>query len=91
EETVRRLEGLATAFRAVLAFKPKDTAVKQELEKLGEHNKAIAKVSVIINKTFPTETTAEHARAWNDYWDWARKDMATVVKNAEDELKEKDR
>jgi cullin-associated NEDD8-dissociated protein 1 len=91
EETVRRLEGLAASFRAVLAFKPKDTAVKQELEKLGEHNKAIAKVSVIINKTFPTETTAEHARAWNDYWEWARKDMASIVKSAEDELKEKDR
>ncbi|KAI5241891.1 TIP120-domain-containing protein [Aureobasidium subglaciale] len=91
EETVRRLESLAASFRAVLAFKPKDTAVKQELEKLGEHNKAIAKVSVIINKTLPAETTADHVRAWADYWDWARKDMAVVVKGAEDELKEKDR
>jgi cullin-associated NEDD8-dissociated protein 1 len=90
EETVRRLEGLAASFRTVLAFKPKDTAVKQELEKLWEHNKAIAKVSVIINKTFPAETTAEYARVWNDYWEWAKKDMASVVKNAEDELKEKD-
>ncbi|THY87864.1 TIP120-domain-containing protein [Aureobasidium pullulans] len=90
EETVRRLESLATAFRAVLAFKPKDTAVKQELEKLGEHNKAIAKVSVVINKTFPAETTAEHARVWNDYWEWAKKEMATIVKSAEEELKEKD-
>jgi cullin-associated NEDD8-dissociated protein 1 len=90
EETVRRLEGLAASFRTVLAFKPKDTAVKQEFEKLWEHNKAIAKVSVIINKTFPAETTAEYARVWNDYWEWAKKDMASVVKNAEDELKEKD-
>lgn len=91
DETVRRLESLAASFRAVLAFKPKETAVKQELEKVGEHNRAVAKVSVIINKTFPAETQAEASRSWSDYWEWAKKEMATVVKSAEDELKEKDR
>ena len=91
EESVRRLDNLAEAFRAVLAFKPKDNAVKQELEKLGEHNKAIVKVSLQINKAFPTETQSESARAWRDFWEWVKKELAQVVKIADDELKEKDR
>lgn len=91
EETVRRLTDLATAFRVILAFKPKDNAVKQELEKLGEHNKAITKVALAINKTFPQETSAESNRTWSEFWDWLRKELPAVVKAAEDELKEKDR
>ncbi|GAB7351136.1 hypothetical protein MBLNU459_g1593t1 [Dothideomycetes sp. NU459] len=91
EETVRRLGDLAGSFRAVLAFKPKDNAVKQELEKLNEHNKSILKVSVSINKTFSSETQAEAARSWNDYWDWAKKEHPQLVKAADDELKGKDR
>ncbi|KAF1346242.1 armadillo-type protein [Delphinella strobiligena] len=91
EETVRRLTDLATAFRAILAFKPKDNAVKQELEKLGEHNKAITKVALAINKTSPQETSAETNRTWSEFWDWLRKELPAVVKAAEDELKEKDR
>ena len=90
EETIRRLPDVAAAFRAVLAFKPKDNAVKQELEKLGEHNKAICKVAVVFNKTFPHETSAEVDRSWSDFWEWARKEMLVVVKAAEEELKEKD-
>lgn len=91
EESVRRIPDLAAAFRSVLSFKPKDNAVKQELEKLVEHNKAICRVALIVNKTFPSETSAEANRTWSEFWEWARKDLAPVVKAAEDELKEKDR
>lgn len=91
DETIRRIPDLAVAFRAVLSFKPKDNAVKQELEKLGEHNKAICKVAVLIGKAFPQETAAEFNRSWTEFWDWTRKELPTVVKAAEDELKEKDR
>lgn len=90
EESARRVDSLAETFRPVLAFKPKDTAVKQELEKLGEHNKAIVKVSLHVNKLFPNETQGEGARIWKDYWDWVRKDLQLVLRAAEDELKEKD-
>lgn len=90
EETVRRLDDLAGAFRTVLAFKPKDNAVKQELEKLSEHNKAILKVVVLINKAFSSETQAETARSWNDFTEWAKKELPQIYKAAEDELKGKD-
>ncbi|KAL1304209.1 hypothetical protein AAFC00_000631 [Neodothiora populina] len=91
EESVRRLTDVATAFRTVLVFKPKDNAVKQELEKLGEHNKAICKVSILLNKNFPQETSAETNRAWSEFWEWTKKEMPAVIKAAEEELKEKDR
>src|SRR5690606_5892784 len=35
-ETIARLESIAEKFRATLSFKPKDNAVKQELEKNAE-------------------------------------------------------
>ena len=89
EESTRRLDELSATFRTVLSFKPKDNAVKQELEKIGEHNKAVVKVSLQVNKLLPTE--ASEARAWTDYWEFTRKEHAAIVRSAEDELKEKDR
>lgn len=91
DETIRRLSDVAAAFRAVLSFKPKDNAVKQELEKLGEHNKAICKVVLLLNKRFSQETSADSNRSWYEFWEWTRKEMPAVVKAAEEELKEKDR
>ena len=83
-ESARRLESLAQQFRAVLAFKPKDNAVKQELEKLAEHNKAIIRVSVSFNKAFGG---AEESRAWKDYFEWVRKENPQMLKAAEEDLK----
>ncbi|KAK4633592.1 Cullin-associated NEDD8-dissociated protein 1, C-terminal part [Fulvia fulva] len=85
-ESQRRLDALAQQFRNVLAFKPKDTAVKQELEKLAEQQKAVVKVSVLFNKNFANES-ADGSRAWKDYSDWVRKDFTNLVKAAEDELR----
>jgi cullin-associated NEDD8-dissociated protein 1 len=83
-ESARRLESLAQQFRAVLAFKPKDNAVKQELEKLAEHNKAIIRVSVSFNKAF---SGGEESRAWKDYFEWVRKENPQMLKASEEELK----
>ncbi|KAF2156660.1 cullin binding protein CanA [Myriangium duriaei CBS 260.36] len=88
-ETVHSLDKFAGAFRAVLAFKPKDSAVKQELEKLQEHNKAILKVMLQMNKAFPSE--AQDSRHWQETYDWAKKEHLTGFRNAEDELKDKSR
>lgn len=91
EETVRRLDNIGEAFKTVLAFKPKDNAVKQELEKLGEHNKAVVKVSLQINKAFPAETQSDAARQWRDFWEWTRKEHPAIVRAAEEEVKDKER
>lgn len=91
DETVRRVEALANAFRAVLSMRPKESAVKQELEKVAEHNKAICRVALLMNKNFPHETSAEVCRTWAEFWDWCKKELPMPVKAAEEELKEKDR
>ncbi|KAF2158627.1 hypothetical protein M409DRAFT_30852 [Zasmidium cellare ATCC 36951] len=86
-ESARNLEVLAIKFRAVLSFKPKDNAVKQELEKIAEEQKAIVKVSVLFNKTYGTDAISDGSRTWKDYWDFVRKDFIGQVKAAEDELR----
>jgi len=83
-ECVRRMDSLAQAFRVVLSFKPKENAVKQELEKIAEQQKSIVKISVAFTKAF----AGEESRAWRDYYEWVKKDFAPLVKSADDELKE---
>jgi len=86
QESARRLEVLAQQFRAVLSFKPKDTAVKQELEKLQEQQKAVIKTSLLLNKAFGTDAGGD-SRVWKDYWEYVRKDFPIYAKAAEDELR----
>ncbi|KAK1084954.1 hypothetical protein LTR33_002384, partial [Friedmanniomyces endolithicus] len=71
-------------FRAVLAFKPKENAVKQELEKLAEEQKAVVKVSVGFNKGL---SSGGLTKVWRDYFEFVRKEFAQGVKAAEEELK----
>jgi cullin-associated NEDD8-dissociated protein 1 len=85
-ESARRLDSLSQHFRAVLAFKPKETAVKQELEKLSEQSKSVVKVSVAFNKVLGGEGEAvASGRAWRDYFEWVKKDFPTYVKQAQEE------
>lgn len=84
-ESVRRLDTLAQQFRLVLSFKPKENAVKQELEKLAEQNKAVVRVSASFNKSL---TGTEESRAWKDYFEYVRKEFAQVLKSCEEELKD---
>lgn len=84
-ESARRLDSLSQHFRAVLAFKPKDTAVKQELEKLTEQCKAVVKVSVSFHRALASELGGAEGRAWRDYFDWVRKDFSKVLGQAQEE------
>ncbi|KAK0288259.1 hypothetical protein LTR35_003733 [Friedmanniomyces endolithicus] len=83
-ESTRRLDVLAQHFRTVLAFKPKENAVKQELEKLAEEQKAVVKVSVGFNKGL---SSGGLTKVWRDYFEFVRKEFAQGVKAAEEELK----
>ncbi|KAK4962183.1 hypothetical protein LTR66_012780 [Elasticomyces elasticus] len=89
EETERRLDALAEKFRALIGTKLKDNAVKQELEKLAEASKAVAKVTVLLYKAFPD--AGESARVWKEYLEWLKKEHNQLMKGAEEEVREKDR
>nr|POE62402.1 cullin-associated nedd8-dissociated protein 1, c-terminal part [Quercus suber] len=84
DESRHRLDSLASSFRAVLSFKPKDNAVKQELEKLSEANKAIVRTTLLFNKAL----SSEESRAWKEYVEYVRKEFLPLYKAVEDEMKE---
>ncbi|KXL49132.1 hypothetical protein M433DRAFT_2638 [Acidomyces richmondensis BFW] len=84
-ETLRRLDALAQAFRSTLIHKPKESAVKQELEKLSEQSRAIAKISILLQKQL---TADAESRAYKDYYEWLKKEYGPLMKQAEDEIRE---
>ncbi|KAJ4990132.1 TATA-binding protein interacting [Stagonosporopsis vannaccii] len=90
-----RLEAIASNFRAVLIVKPKDNAVKQEIEKIQEGGKGVLRVTVLLNKQLGTEGTVgqddPQSRTWAQYWEWVQKEHGQRLKEAVEELKERDR
>ncbi|KAF1847038.1 TIP120-domain-containing protein [Cucurbitaria berberidis CBS 394.84] len=90
-----RLESIAENFRAVLLIKPKENAVKQEIEKNQEGAKGVLKVSAQLNKQMGTEGSAgqddPQLRAWSQYWEWISKEYQAGLKTVTDEMKERDR
>jgi cullin-associated NEDD8-dissociated protein 1 len=89
-----RLDSIAESFRTVLMNKPKENAVKQEVEKIQEGVKGVLKVSVLLNKKMGTEAGTgddPHLRVWSQYWDWVTKEHAAGLKAVTDDMKERDR
>jgi cullin-associated NEDD8-dissociated protein 1 len=82
EETARRLDSIAEAFRATLSTKLKDTAVKQEIERQDEANKSVLRTSLLLadklksalNTTGSTANGPGANVAWAAYWDWITKE-----------------
>lgn len=85
EETQRQLDALSDHYRAVLSFKPKENAVKQELEKAQEASLGVLKISRDLDKAFPiAETSSEHHK-WKAYMEWIRKTFGPQLRNLEAE------
>jgi cullin-associated NEDD8-dissociated protein 1 len=107
EEMLRRLDLLAEQLRIVLAFKPKDTAVRPEVEKAEEAKRGVVKVTLELGKMFPSVTvnaadakngthTATGAGGalrpvWSGYWEWLMVNYGELVKAADRESKESGR
>jgi cullin-associated NEDD8-dissociated protein 1 len=106
DETYNHLQPIAERFRAVLSTKPKENAVKQELEKLAEASKGVLKVSLLICKAYPgldAGTAVAGAgpagagagagvqeRSWFDYWEWVKRDLPALLKVVQNEVENKD-
>ena len=50
EETQARLETICAQFKGIVDTKPKENAVKQEIEKLNEAQRGVVKVGVVMSK-----------------------------------------
>ena len=94
EQVHSRLEAIASNFRTVLMVKPKDNAVKQEIEKIQEGGKGVLRVTVLLNKQLGTEGAVgqddPQSRTWAQYWEWVQKEHGQRLKETVEELKERD-
>lgn len=91
EEMIRRLDSIAERFRAVLSFKPKENAVKQEVEKANEASKGVLKVTVLLNNAFPvaaSSSASPQGQGWRAYVEWVAKDFRAQFHAMEQELKD---
>lgn len=103
DETTRRLDSIAEGFRKTLSHKLKDNAVKQEIEKQDEANKAVLRLTLLLgDKLKSALNTAGGAGAggagaagaggsnqvWTSYWEWVNRDFASQLKSIRDESKD---
>lgn len=75
KDTERHLDSLSEKYTAVLSFKPKDNAVKQELEKAQEASLGILKITKELSKAFPDAEASSHLHQWKAYMEFVRKNF----------------
>ncbi len=91
DETIRRLDAIAEAFRKTLSHKLKDTAVKQEIEKQDEANKAVLRVTLLLGEKLKSTSAGGNGgtgsgsnQVWTSYWEWVNKDFRDRLENLRD-------
>lgn len=86
EETQRHLDALSERYTAVLSFKPKENAVKQEIEKAQEASTGVLKITRDLAKAFPNAEASGDHHKWKAYMEWARAQFGTQLTNLESEF-----
>ncbi|EEQ89919.1 hypothetical protein RJZ56_004777 [Blastomyces dermatitidis] len=81
DETRARLDDLSAPLRKVLSTKPKENAVKQELEKAQGASLGVLKITRELQKAFPTAETSGDHRAWKSYVEWVGKEFALLIRS----------
>lgn len=93
EETARRLDSIAEAYRSVLSVKLKDNAVKQDLEKQEEANKSVLRVTLLLGDKMKAMTgnagaatsNVGVAGVWTSYWEWVNKEFDKQLRSLREE------
>ena len=96
DETVRRLDAIADAYRSVLSHKLKENAVKQDVEKQEEANKSVLRITLLLGDKMKAMTgnagaatsNAGVSGSWTVYWEWVNKDFERQLKGLREENKE---
>ncbi|KAI5842028.1 armadillo-type protein [Tricharina praecox] len=85
EETARRLDSIADTIRKVLMEKPKENAVKQELERHAEGVRGVVKTALVVHREVGAERGGQK---WRGFWDWICASWRELVtENSENEGK----
>ncbi|KAL4882600.1 armadillo-type protein [Aspergillus karnatakaensis] len=86
EETQRHLDALSERYTTVLSFKPKENAVKQEIEKAQEASTGVLKITRELSKAFPNAEASGDRHKWKAYMEWVRAQFGTQLSNLEAEF-----
>lgn len=86
DETERRLDLLSERYTSVLSFKPKDNAVKQELEKAQEASLGILKITKELSKAFPNAETSNDLHKWKAYMEYVRKQFTSQYQSLDSDF-----
>lgn len=83
-------------FRAILATRPKDNAVRQELDKAAEATNGVLRATVELQRAFPGVEARDAVGSsaagnqggsasgvWRGYLEWARRDFAGQMRALE--------
>ncbi|KAJ5148143.1 hypothetical protein N7526_001495 [Penicillium atrosanguineum] len=73
-----------SAYTKVLSFKPKDNAVKQELEKAQEASLGILKITKELSKAFPNAEASNDLHRWKTYMEYVRKQFPKEYQSLDD-------
>ena len=97
DETIRRLDAIAEAYRAILSTKLKENAVKQDVEKQEEGNKSVLRVTLLLGEKMkgglgggrtPVTGVGSQGHVWTSYLEWVSKEFDKQLKGLRDENKE---
>ncbi|KAF3918054.1 hypothetical protein ABW21_db0205353 [Orbilia brochopaga] len=83
EDIIKRLDSIAEKYKATLSIRPKENAVKQELEKIAELNRSILRTTLTIQ--VHVGTGANHEQAWLAYHDWVKNNYGPEMASLEKE------
>jgi cullin-associated NEDD8-dissociated protein 1 len=67
-----------------LRTKPREQAVKQELERLDESQRGVVKVGLDVQKKYPEGVGND----WAEWWNHVKTEQAFLVKQVEEETKD---
>ncbi|KAM5444253.1 hypothetical protein MferCBS31731_000770 [Microsporum ferrugineum] len=81
EETLARLDAFSNSFRVVLSVKPKESAVKQEVEKAQEASVGVLKISRELQMAFPAAEASNDHHAWKSYVEWMAKEFSQLLRS----------
>lgn len=90
DETARRLDSIADAFRAIISVKLKDNAVKQEVEKQEEAVRSVLRVTLLLAAMGGSGAggSGKGGETWRAYWEWVEKDFEAQLRGLREERRE---
>lgn len=85
QETIRRLDTIADAFRATLSTKLKENAVKQEYERQEEAARSVLRTTLLLSDRLKGSVGSGQCQIWTTYWDWVNKDFERQLRQLREE------